>query len=43
MKTRLPIDHNGIITVPDLPGLGVELDWNEIDKNCVSYKKTGTD
>jgi L-alanine-DL-glutamate epimerase-like enolase superfamily enzyme len=40
MKTKLPIDEKGVIHVPDLPGLGVEMDWNEIEKNCVSYKKT---
>lgn len=38
MKTPLPIDHQGYIRVPDLPGLGVELDWDEINNNCVSYK-----
>ncbi len=39
MKTALPIDDKGMIHVPDLPGLGVELDWNEIDNACVSYIK----
>jgi L-alanine-DL-glutamate epimerase-like enolase superfamily enzyme len=40
MKTPLPIDDKGFIHVPELPGLGVELDWNTIENNCVSYKKT---
>ncbi len=39
MKGKLPIDANGMITVPKSPGVGVELDWNLIDRNCVSYKK----
>ncbi len=39
MLGNLPIDGNGVITVPDKPGLGVELDWNLIEKNCVSHKK----
>lgn len=38
MKTPLPIDQQGWIHVPDKPGLGVELDWESIDKHCVSYK-----
>lgn len=37
MKGLLPIS-NGMITVPDTPGFGVELDWELIEKNCVSYK-----
>jgi len=40
MKTKLPVDTNGFIHVPDLPGLGVALDWDEIEKNCISYKRT---
>lgn len=39
MKGRLPIDENGIITVPEEPGVGVELDWELIKRNCHSYKK----
>jgi L-alanine-DL-glutamate epimerase-like enolase superfamily enzyme len=39
MKDQLAIDSNGVIHVPDKPGLGVELDWDAIDKNCVSYRK----
>lgn len=39
MKGNLPIDENGIITVPKTPGIGGELDWDLIQKNCCSYKK----
>lgn len=39
MKNPLPIDSLGMIHVPDRPGLGVELDWDEIDKRCASYRK----
>lgn len=38
LKTPLPIDHNGMIHVPNEPGLGVALDWPTIDQNCISYK-----
>lgn len=38
MSTRLPIDENGIITVPDGPGIGADLDWDLIEKCCVSYR-----
>ena len=38
MKGNLPIE-NGIITVPDLPGIGVALDWELIEKSCRSYRK----
>ena len=36
MKGPLPIDAKGIITVPDKPGIGGELDWELIERNCVS-------
>lgn len=39
MKGDLPINENGIITVPESPGVGAELDWDLIKQNCVSYKK----
>ena len=39
MKDPLPIDNRGFIHVPDKPGLGVELDWEAIDKHCAAYKK----
>jgi hypothetical protein len=35
----LPIDKDGMITVPKEPGVGVELDWDLIHDNCVSYKE----
>jgi L-alanine-DL-glutamate epimerase-like enolase superfamily enzyme len=38
MKGLLPIDGEGNITVPNAPGIGVELDWELIKRNCVSYK-----
>jgi L-alanine-DL-glutamate epimerase-like enolase superfamily enzyme len=38
MKGLLPIDEHGMITVPKEPGIGVELDWDLIHNNCVSYK-----
>ncbi|WP_349670230.1 enolase C-terminal domain-like protein [Lacrimispora sp.] len=38
MKGKLPIE-NGIITVPDLPGVGADLDWELIEKSCRSYQK----
>ena len=38
MKGLLPIDGEGNITVPNAPGIGVELDWELIERNCVSYK-----
>ena len=38
MKGDLPIDGDGIIHVPDKPGVGVELDWDLIERSCVSHK-----
>ena len=37
MKGDLPIDENGIIHVPDKPGVGVELDWDLIQSACHNY------
>ena len=37
MKGNLPI-HNGVITVPEKPGIGTELDWELIEKSCHSYR-----
>lgn len=37
MKGDLPI-KNGIITVPEKPGIGAELDWNLVDAACVSHR-----
>ena len=39
MKGKLPIDGSGMITVPDKPGVGAELDWDLIGKNCVSHRE----
>ena len=33
----LPIDENGIIHVPNGPGVGVELDWELIESACHNY------
>jgi L-alanine-DL-glutamate epimerase-like enolase superfamily enzyme len=38
MKGLLPIDENGMIRVPEGPGVGAELDWELIEKNCVSHR-----
>lgn len=43
MKGLLPIDEHGMITVPKEPGIGVELDWDLIHNNCVSYKELSID
>ncbi len=37
MKGDLPI-KNGEIFVPQTPGIGAELDWDIIEKGCVSHK-----
>ena len=37
MKGDLPI-RDGMITVPEAPGVGAELDWPLIEKNCTSYR-----
>lgn len=39
MKGLLPIDEDGMITVPKGPGVGAELDWELIEENCVSHKE----
>jgi len=39
MKGLLPIGPDGMITVPKEPGVGAELDWDLIEKCCVSYKE----
>jgi len=40
MLGTLPIDAAGVAHVPQQPGLGVPLDWDEIDRLCVSHRKT---
>jgi len=37
MRGRLPIDETGRIHVPQKPGLGVELDWDVIDRCVVDH------
>lgn len=39
MKDPWPIDDKGMIHVPEKPGLGIELDWDEIDNTCIEHKK----
>ncbi len=39
MQGMLPIDKNGMITVPEGVGLGVDLDWDLIKRSCRSYKE----
>ena len=38
MKGKLPIDEDGIIHVPDAPGVGAELDWEQIERSCRSHR-----
>ncbi|MCS7033515.1 MAG: mandelate racemase, partial [Phycisphaerae bacterium] len=38
MKEPYPIDEHGIVHVPRKPGIGVELDWDAIDRTCVEHK-----
>ena len=38
MRGMLPIDANGVITLPEQAGVGVELDWELIHNQCVSHK-----
>lgn len=38
VKTPHPIDENGVIHVPETPGLGYEMDWDAIDRQCVEHK-----
>lgn len=38
MKGHLPIDAEGMITVPEAPGVGAELDWELIERLCVSHR-----
>lgn len=38
MKDAYPIDAAGVAHVPSRPGIGVELDWDAIDRTCVEHK-----
>lgn len=38
MKDPYPIDAAGIAHVPEKPGIGVELDWDRIERTCVSHR-----
>jgi glucarate dehydratase len=42
--TKEPLEiHDGQIKVPDSPGLGIELDWTQLDQAHDLYKRRGTD
>jgi L-alanine-DL-glutamate epimerase-like enolase superfamily enzyme len=38
LASPYPISPDGTIHVPELPGLGVELDWQAIDARCVAHR-----
>ena len=38
MKDPYPIDGAGVIHVPESPGLGVEMDWDAIDRACAAHR-----
>jgi L-alanine-DL-glutamate epimerase-like enolase superfamily enzyme len=38
MKDAYPIDNKGVIHVPQKPGIGVELDWDLIDRTCARHQ-----
>jgi L-alanine-DL-glutamate epimerase-like enolase superfamily enzyme len=38
MKDPHPIDGTGWIHVPEEPGLGIELDWDAIQRTCADYQ-----
>lgn len=40
MRGDLPVDRRGLVHVPQGPGLGVDLDWDAIDRLCISHKVT---
>ncbi len=40
MKTPYPIDSKGMAHVPQNPGIGVELDWDAIERSSVEHKTT---
>ena len=37
MKGDLPVDSDGVIHVPNAPGVGAELDWELIERACHHY------
>jgi L-alanine-DL-glutamate epimerase-like enolase superfamily enzyme len=39
MRGLLPIDGEGMITVPERPGIGAEIDWDLVDKCCLSHRE----
>jgi L-alanine-DL-glutamate epimerase-like enolase superfamily enzyme len=38
MKDDWPFDEHGHIHVPKRPGLGIELDWDAIENNCLEHR-----
>jgi glucarate dehydratase len=42
--TKEPLEiHNGQIKVPDSSGLGIELDWTQLEQAHDLYKRRGAD
>jgi len=40
MRDPWPFDNQGNIHVPKRPGLGIDLDWDAIDDNCLEHKES---
>ena len=38
LKDPLPVGADGWIAAPEQPGLGVEIDWDAVDRLCVSHR-----
>jgi L-alanine-DL-glutamate epimerase-like enolase superfamily enzyme len=38
LKYPLPVGADGTIQVPETPGLGVEVDWDAVDRMCASHR-----
>lgn len=39
MKNPYPLDGEGVIHVPQRPGVGIDLDWDAIDRSCLSHQR----
>jgi L-alanine-DL-glutamate epimerase-like enolase superfamily enzyme len=42
MKQPYPIDHKGIIHVPQRAGLGIDIDWDRVDDTTYQYLSTNS-
>lgn len=42
-KTHIRTNKDGYVLVPQGPGLGIELDWDEIERLCIAKYDTGAD